>query len=77
MTAPLRDTVVRAVAGFAAAARRKGVPRPAAGLILGSGLHGLAARIGDRVEIDPTTIAGFPRPTVPALASRCDLPAGS
>jgi purine-nucleoside phosphorylase len=65
-----RATVNRAVKAFVRTWSRDGLPRPAAGLVLGSGLGMLAERIHDARVIDPTRIAGFPKPSVPGHAGR-------
>ena len=44
--------------------RSKGFIEPVAGIILGTGLGGLSARIGNRIEIDYSAIPGFPVSTV-------------
>lgn len=44
--------------------RGKGIVRPDAGIILGTGLGGLTARIENKVEIDYRDIPNFPVPTV-------------
>jgi purine nucleoside phosphorylase len=41
-----------------------GPRRPAVAIVLGSGLGGLADRIGDAVRIPYADIPGFPPPTV-------------
>ena len=46
------------------------VEPPVAGLILGSGLGGLAARIEDARSIPYADLPGFARPTVPGHAGR-------
>jgi purine-nucleoside phosphorylase len=44
--------------------KAKGVINPEAGIILGTGLGGLAAKIENRIEIDYNDIPGFPLSTV-------------
>ncbi len=53
-----------ATAAAQAVAGRLGVASPVAGVVLGSGLGGLAARIADAVTIPYGEIPGFPRATV-------------
>ncbi|HEY8106433.1 MAG TPA: purine-nucleoside phosphorylase, partial [Gemmatimonadales bacterium] len=54
---------------IAAAARairaRLGARAPDVGIVLGSGLGGLADRVGDAIRIGYRDIPGFPAPTVP------------
>src|SRR4029079_10032307 len=52
------------VAAFVAACKRAKAPKPAVGLILGSGLRGLAGRIDVAARVDLAKIPGFPEPTV-------------
>jgi purine-nucleoside phosphorylase len=44
--------------------KSKGVINPDAGIILGTGLGGLTAKIGNKIEIDYREIPNFPVPTV-------------
>lgn len=44
--------------------KSRGVKEPEAGIILGTGLGGLAAKIENRMEIDYSLIPGFPASTV-------------
>jgi purine-nucleoside phosphorylase len=52
------------ISGIVKFLRGKGFRDPVAGIILGSGLGGLSAGIGNRIEIDYDTIPGFPMSTV-------------
>lgn len=44
--------------------KSKGITEPDAGIILGTGLGGLTAKIGNKIEIDYCDIPNFPVPTV-------------
>jgi purine-nucleoside phosphorylase len=70
VTPPLRETVLGATKAFLKACKAKGIRGPAVGLVLGSGLGGLAERIEKAVTVDPTKIPGFPAPTVPGHAGK-------
>jgi purine-nucleoside phosphorylase len=50
--------------------RRIGAATPVAGIVLGSGLGGLAARIGDAVAVPFAEVPGFPAPTVVGHAGK-------
>jgi purine-nucleoside phosphorylase len=60
-----RDVVRAAVAAFVAAFRQAKAPKPAVGLVLGSGLRSLAERIDVAARVDLAKIPGFPEPSVP------------
>lgn len=70
MTQPGRDALPGA--DDVAAVVRAAIPvaSPVAGLILGSGLGGLAKRIEDAQSINYADLPGFARPTVPGHAGR-------
>jgi purine-nucleoside phosphorylase len=57
--------VLGAVEAFLAACRKARFPKPAVGLVLGSGLRDLADRIEVAATIDLAKIPGFPEPSVP------------
>jgi len=50
--------------------RSKGIVNPDAGIILGTGLGGLTAKIENRIEIDYKDIPNFPVPTVAGHAGK-------
>ncbi|HEX2977074.1 MAG TPA: purine-nucleoside phosphorylase [Bacteroidales bacterium] len=50
--------------------RSKGVVNPDAGIILGTGLGGLTAKMENRIEIDYAEIPNFPRTTVEGHAGK-------
>lgn len=54
-------------------ARMAGRPLPTVGLVLGSGLGGIAERLASPVEIDYRDLPGFPRPSVEGHAGRLVL----
>jgi purine-nucleoside phosphorylase len=70
VSAAPRDVVRRAVAAFLRVAKAKKARPPAVGLVLGSGLKDVAARIVRRMEIDASRIAGFPAPSVAGHAGK-------
>jgi len=53
-----------------AAIRRRWAPEPAAGIVLGTGLHPLAARVAVEAELDYAALPHFPRSTVAGHAGR-------
>lgn len=61
---------VESVQAAAAAVRERFAHRPAAAIILGTGLGDLAARIANPVSIDYADIPGFPLSTVESHAGR-------
>jgi purine-nucleoside phosphorylase len=50
--------------------RKRGVIDPDAGIILGTGLGGLTAKMENRIEIDYSDIPNFPRTTVEGHAGK-------